>query len=134
MVLLERRDGHELYTNKGRAYEGIERAKFIDEDRQEVFSDALDFEEWCIGEIDHRMDMGFNLFEFKDVVEQMCETYVDIQTKCCSEIAIVNTSDYTCELEEEYVTKIHDDDVMTYVIAVVDRETDNDETNEEEED
>lgn len=134
VVLLERRDGQELHTNKGRAYEGIERAKFIDENRQEVFSDALDFEEWCVGEIDHRMNMGFNLFEFKDMLEQMCETYVDIQTKCRSDIAIVNTSDYTCELEEEYVTRLHDGDVTTYMIAVVDHETDEDETNEEEED
>lgn len=41
VVLLSRRDGHALYTNNGRVYEGIERAKFIDEDRYEVFESEL---------------------------------------------------------------------------------------------
>lgn len=134
VVLLSRRDGHALYTNKGRAYKGIERAKFIDEDRCEVFEDELDFEEWCVGEIDHRMDMGFNLFEFRDMIDQMCDTYEDIRTRCSDEIAIVDIRDYSCETTDKYVTEIHDEDVTTYMIAVVDYETDEDEANEEEED
>lgn len=134
VVLLSRRDGHALYTNNGRAYEGIERAKFIDEDKYEVFDSELDFEEWCVGEIDHRMDMGFNLFEFRDMINQMCDTYEDIRTRHRSEIAIVDTRDYSCETTDKYVTEIHDEDVTTYMIAVVDHETDEDEIEEEDED
>lgn len=134
VVLLSRRDGHALYTNKGRAYEGIERAKFIDDDKYEVFDSELDFEEWCVGELDHRMDMGFNLFEFREMIDQMCDTYEDIRTRFRSEIAIVDIKDYSCETTDKYVTEIHDGDVTTYMIAVVDYETDEDKTNEEEED
>ena len=122
VVLLSRRDGHALYTNRGRAYEGIEMAKFIDENRNEVFDSEVDFEEWCIGEVEHRMNMGFNLFEFRDVIDQMCETYEDIRTRCSDEIAVVDTRDYTCETIDKYVTEIHDEDVTTYVIAVIDIE------------
>ena len=122
VVLLSRRDGHALYTNRGRAYEGIERAKFIDENRCEVFDSELDFEEWCVGEIEHRMNMGINLFEFRDMIDQMCDTYDDINGRCRDEIAIVDTRDYTCETVEKYVTEIHDEDVTTYVIAVIDYE------------
>lgn len=134
VVLLSKRDGQALYTNRGRAYEGIERAKFIDEDRYEVFDSELDFEEWCIGEIDHRMDMGFNLFEFRDMINQMCDTYEDIRTRCSDEIAVVDTRDYSCETTDKYVTIIHDEDVTTYEIAVVDYESDDDDVSEEEED
>lgn len=133
VVLLSRRDGHALYTNRGRAYEGIERAKFINGDSHEVFDSELDFEEWCVGEIDHRMDMGFNLFEFRDMIDQMCDTYEDIRTRHRDEIAIVDTRDYSCETTDKYVTVIHDEDVTTYEIAVVDYETDEDETDDEEE-
>ena len=132
VVLLTKRDGHQFWEKRGRAYEGIERAKFIDEDRYDVFSSELDFEEWCVGEIEHRMNMGFDLFEFKDMIEQMCDTYEDIRTRWRDEIAIVDTRDYTCETTEEYVTKIHDNDVTTYAIAVIDG--DSEEETEEEED
>ena len=124
VVLLSRRDGHALYTNNGRAYEGIEREKFIDEDRQEVFDSELDFEEWCVEEIEHRMNMGFNLFDFRDMIDQMCDTYDDINGRWRDEIAIVDTKDYTCETIERYATELHDDDVTTYVIAVVENELD----------
>lgn len=126
VVLLSRRDGHALYTNKGRAYEGIERAKFIDEDRYEVFDSELDFEEWCVGEIDHQMDMGFDLFDLRDKIDQMCNTYEDIRTRYRDEITIVDIRDYSCETTDKYVTEIHDDDVTKYMIAVVDYETDED--------
>lgn len=132
VVLLSRREGHALFTNKGRVYEGIERAKFIDEDRYEVFESELDFEEWCVGEIDHRMNMGFNLFEFRDMIDQMCDTYYEIHTKGLNEIAIVDIKDYSCETTDKYVCAIHDEDVTQYKIAVVDHEKDEDETNEEE--
>jgi hypothetical protein len=42
-------------------------------------------------------------------------------------------NDYSCYIEDEYVTRLHDDDVTTYMIAVVDYETDEDEVNEEDE-
>ena len=119
VVLLSKRDGHALYTNRGRAYEGIEREKFIDENRYEVFESELDFEEWCVGEIEHIMNMGFDLFGLRDAIDQMCDTYNDINGRCRDEIAIVDTRDYTCETTDKYVTEIHDDDVTTYVIAVI---------------
>ena len=132
VVLLSRRDWHTLYTNEGRAYEGIERAKFINEDIHEVFDSELDFEEWCVIELDHRMNMGFNLFEFRDMVDQMCDTYEDIRTRFRSEIAIVDIRDYSCDTTDKYVTEIHDNDVTSYMIAVVDYETDEGEVKEEE--
>ena len=132
VVFLSRRDGHQLWTNEGRAYNGIELAIFIDEDRYEVFESELDFKEWCCEEIEWQMRDGFNLFDLKDKISQMCDTYDEIRTKGCNEIAIVNTKDYSCEISDMYVTSIHDDDVTTYMIAVVDHETDEDETNKEE--
>ena len=131
VVLLSRRDGHALYTNNGRAYESIERAKLIDEERYEVFESELDFEEWCCKEIEWHMNSGFNLFDLRDKINQMCETYEEIRTRGCYEIAIVDIKDYSCETSDKYVCSIHDDDVTTYMIAVVDHETDEDETNEE---
>ena len=131
VVLLSRRDGYALYTNNGRAYEGIESAKFIDKDRYEVFENELDFEEWCCEEIDSQIKGGFNLFDLRDKINQMCDTYEDIRTMFSSKIAIVNTKDYSCETSDKYVCSIHDDDVTAYMIAVVDHETDEDETNEE---
>lgn len=124
VVLLSRRDGHQLWTNKGRAYEGIESAKFIDEDRYEVFESELDFEEWCCEEIDSQMRGGFNLFDLKDKINQMCDTYDDIRTKGRDEIAIVDIKDYTCDTTDKYVCFIYDGDVTRYMIAVIDHETD----------
>lgn len=134
VVLLSRRDGYALYTNNGRAYEGIERAKFIDEDREEVFESELDFEEWCCKEIDWQMNGGFNLFDLRDKIDKMCDTYDEIRTRGRDEIAIVDIKDYSCETTDKYVCVIHDEDVTHYEIAVVDYETDEDETNEEDED
>jgi hypothetical protein len=99
-----------------------------------VFDSALDFEEWCVGEVEYQMNMGFNLFDLRDKIDQMCDTYEDIRTRCSDEIAIVDTWDYSCETTDKYVTEIHDGDVTKYMIAVVDHETDEDETNEEDED
>ena len=131
VVLLSKGDGHHLWTNKGRAYEGIERAKLIDEERYKAFESVLDFEEWCCKEIEWQMNSGFNLFDLRNKIDQMCDTYDEICTKGRNEIAIVNTKDYSCETTDKYVCAIHDDDVTTYMIAVVDHETDEDETNEE---
>lgn len=132
VVFLSRRDGHQLWTNNGRAYNGIESSIFIDEDRYEVFESDLEFEEWCCKEIEWQMRDGFNLFDLKDKISQMCDTYDEISTKGRNEIAIVNTKDYSCKISDMYVTSIHDDDdAATYMIAVVDHETDDDETNEE---
>lgn len=133
VVFLSRRDGHQLWTNEGRAYNGIELEMFIDEDRYEVFESELDFKEWCCEEIEWQMNGGFNLFDLRDKIDQMCETYEEIRTKGSYEIAIVDIKDYTCETTDKYVCAIHDDDdVTTYMIAVVDHETDEDETNKEE--
>lgn len=131
VVLLSRRDGRALYTNNGRAYDGIESAKFIDEERYEVFESELDFEEWCCKEIEWHMNSGFNLFDLRDKIDQMCDTYDEIRIIGRDEIAIVDIKDYSCETTDKYVTSVHDDDVTTYIIAVVDHETDADETNEE---
>lgn len=132
VVLLSKRNGHHLWTNKGRAYEGIERANLIDENRYKAFENEFDFEEWCYEEIEQQMNGGFNLFDFRDKILQMCDTYDEIRTKCIHEIAIVDINDYSCETTDKYVTNAHDGDVTAYMIAVVDYETDKDEANEEE--
>ena len=131
VVLLSRRDGHHFWKCHGRAFDGIERAKLIDEERYKAFESELDFEEWCCKEIEWQMNSGFNLFDLRNKIDQMCDTYDEICTKGSYEIAIVDIKDYTCETTDKYVCAIHDDDVTTYMIAVVDHETDEDETNEE---
>ena len=132
VVLLSKRNGHHLWTNKGRAYEGIEMANLIDENRYKAFENEIDFEEWCCSEIEWHINSGFNLFDLRDKIDQLCETYDEIRTKGRNEISIVDIKDYSCEISDMYVTSIHDDDVTTYMIAVVDHETDEDETNKEE--
>ena len=129
VVLLSKRNEHHLWTNKGRAYEGIERANLIDENRYKAFENELDFEEWCCEEIEQQMNGGFDLFDFRDKILQMCDTYEEIRTKGRNEISIVDIKDYSCETTDKYVTSVHDDDVTAYMIAVVDYETDEDKTN-----
>lgn len=134
VVLLTKRDGHQFWTNKGRAYEGIDREKFINDSRYEIFTDEERFEDWCCDEIDSIMQGGFNLFDLKNTLHIMCHTYDEIYSRCSNEIILVDKVDYTCEAVEKEATEIHDEDVTTYAIAVVDHKTDEDETNEEEED
>ena len=131
VVLLSRRIGHHFWTNNGSAYEGIESARCIDKDRYKAFESTLDFGEWCRKEIEWQMNSDFNLFCMRDKIDQMCDTYNKICEKGRDEIAIVDIEDYTCETTDKYVCAIHDDDVTTYMIAVVDHETDEDEANEE---
>ena len=131
VVLLSKRNGHHLWTNKGRAYEGIEMANLIDENRYKAFENEIDFEEWCCSEIEWHINSGFNLFDLRDKIDQLCETYDEIRTKGRNEISIVDIKDYSCETTDKYVTNAHDGDVTAYMIAVVDHETDEDENNEE---
>lgn len=122
VVLLSKRDGHQLWSNKGRAYEGIDRSEFINDSIYEVFTDEGEFEDWCCDEIDSIMQGGFNLFDMKDAIEQMCDTYDEICRKNNSEMVLVDKSDYTCEVVDKETTKIHDNDITTYAIAVIEKE------------
>lgn len=132
VVLLSRRDGHHFWKCSGRAFDGIEREHYVDEEHYEIFKDEYDFEYWASQKISSKIGMGDNIFDLRNALTTMCKTYKEISDMCGGQIAIVDKSDYTCEIENEYVTKIHDDDVTTYMIAVVDHEKDEDETNEEE--
>ena len=133
VVLLSRRDGHALYTNKGRTYEGIDRAKHINEEEYKVFKKALDFESWAKEDIEEMLKIGEDIFSIQADVNIMCEVYEAINNMSKNDIALVGY-DYSYYIESEFATIIHDDDVTTYMIAVVDYETDEDETNEEDED
>ena len=75
-----------------------------------------------------------NIFDLRDAINEMCGTYNEIANRCGGDITIVDKKDFTCERVSEYVTIIHDDDVTTYMLAVVDHETDEDEIEEEDED
>ena len=131
VVLLSKRDGHQLWTNNGRTYEGIEKAKYIDEEEYKVFKKALDFESWAKEDIEEMLRIGEGIFYIQDTLDRMCEVNKAIDDMSEGSIALVGY-DYSYYIEDEYVTRLHDDDVTTYMIAVVDRETDEDETNEEE--
>lgn len=135
VVLLTKRDGHQFWSNNGRQYEALERAKFIDEETEDVYtcSQCYDFESWAKGVIEDMLGEGCDLVDIREVSNTMCDTYDEIYRMVGGEVAIVNRMDYTCRVEDYYATTIHDDDVTTYAIAVVDHETDAD-INEEEED
>lgn len=122
VVCLSRRDGHQLWSNNGRAFEGLRRDRFFDESQYEMFTDEGRFEDWCCDEVDNIMQGGFNLFDMKGTLEQMCETYDEIWKMNSSEMALVDKSDYTCEIVDKFVTEIHDDDVTSYAIAVIEKE------------
>lgn len=124
VVLISKRDGHQFWKNNGRAYGGIQRASFINESKYEIFTDEGDFEEWCCQEVEYQMQCGFNLFDMKDTLETMCDTYDEIYGRCSDEMIVVDISDYTCESVEKVVTEIHDNDVTMYAIAVVDNDID----------
>lgn len=134
VVLLTRRDGHQFWVNHGRQYEPLERAKYLNEDEDIVFTDEGEFESWCVGEIDHYLDGGLNLYDFRRMLDTMVETYEEIMQRRQDEVVIVDRRDFTAVSLHKYVTRIHDDDVTTYMLAVVDHETDEDEIEEEDED
>lgn len=134
VVLLTKRDGHQLWFNGGRQYEALERAKFIDENEEEMFTSVESFESWATSEIESMIGMGDNIYDIKNASAnfvEICDAIYDMNEE--SEICIVSKCNYGYEIESRYVTRIHED-VTTYAIAVVDRETDEDEVNEEEED
>lgn len=133
VVLLSRRDGHQLWTNNGRAYEGIEKAKYINEEEYKVFKKALDFESWAKEDIEEMLKIGEDVFSIRDTLDSICEIYEEINDMSEDSIALVGY-DYSYYIEDEYVATLHDDDVTTYMIAVVDYETDEDEVKEEDED
>lgn len=132
VVLLSRRDGHQFWVNHGRQYEPLERAKYLDEDV--VFTDEGEFESWCVGEIDHYMNGGISLYNLRDIVDNMVSTYEEIVQRREDEIILVDTLDYSCVSRHKYLTRIHDDGVTTYMLAVVDHETDEDVISDEDED
>ena len=134
VVLLSRRDGHQFWVNHGRQYEPLERAKYLDEDEDIVFTDEGEFESWCVGEIDHYMDGGVNLCDLRDMLDTMVDTYEEIVQRREDEVVVVDKRDFAAVSLHKYVTRIHDDDVTTYMLAVVDHETDEDEIEEDEED
>lgn len=134
VVLLTKRDGHQLWFNSGRQYEALERAKFIDENDEIVFENGGSFEDWAQDEIRQMVEQHCSLVDLKAALIEMCATSFAIYESDATEVAVVNTLNYTCDITPKYTTDIHDNDVTTYAIAVVDHETDEEETKEEEED
>lgn len=134
VVLLSRRDGHQFWVNHGRQYEPLERADYIDEESYIAFIDEDNFEYWALDELKSKLEMEDNLFDIRSAINEMCCTYNEIVNRYGGEITIVDKKEFTCERVSNYVTRIHDDDVTTYMLAVVDHETDEDEIEEEDED
>ena len=134
VALLSRRDGHQFWVNNGRQYEPLERAKYFDEDEDVAFTDEGEFESWCVGEIDHYLDGGLNLYDLRNILDTMIEAYEEIMQRGEDEIVRVDRRDYEAKSLHKYLTYIHDNDVTTYMLAVVDHETDEDEIEEEDED
>lgn len=134
VVLLTKRDGHQFWTNNGRQYEPLERADYIDEESYIAFIDEDNFEYWALDELKAKLDMEDNLFDIRSAINEMCGTYNEIANRYGGEITIVDKKDFTCERVSEFVTLIHDYDVTTYMVAVVDHETDEDEREKDDED
>ena len=134
VVLLTKRDGHQFWTNNGRQYEPLERVDYIDEESYIAFIDEDNFEYWALDELKAKLEMEDNLFDLRSAINEMCSTYNEIANRCGGEITIVDKKEFTCERVSEFVTRIHDDDVTTYMLAVVDHETDEDERKEDDED
>ena len=134
VVLLTKRDGYQFWTNNGRQYEPLERVDYIDEESYIAFIDEDNFEYWALDELKAKLEMEDNLFDLRSAIEEMCGTYNEIANRYGGEIIIVDKKDFTCERVSEFVTRIHDDDVTTYMLAVVDHETDEDEREEDDED
>lgn len=126
VVLLTKRDGHQFWSNNGRQYEPLERAKFIDENDEIVFENGGSFEDWAQDEIRQMVEQHCSLVDLKAALIEMCATSFAIYESDATEVAVVNTLNYTCDITPKYTTDIHDDDVTTYMIAVVDHETDED--------
>lgn len=132
VVLLTKRDGHQFWTNNGRQYEPLEQADYIYEESYIAFIDEDNFEYWALDELKAKLDMEDNLFDIRSAINEMCGTYNEIANRCSGEIIIVDKKEFTCKRVSEFVTRIHDDDVTTYMLAVVDHETDEDEREEDE--
>ena len=126
VMLLSRRDGYQFWSNNGRQYEPLERAKFIDENDEIVFENGGSFEDWAQDEIRQMVEQHCSLVDLKAALIEMCATSFAIYESDATEVAVVNTLNYTCDITPKYATDIHDDDVTTYMIAVVDHETDED--------
>lgn len=130
VILLTKRDGHLLWVNNGRAYEGIDRAKFIDENKVEMFSNIDSFESWAMSEVESMVEMGDHLQDLRNACIGLCNISDDIYEMRDHEMCIVTKSNYDYEIVDRYVTRLHDDDVTTYAIAVIDGDSE-EETEEE---
>lgn len=120
VVLVTKRDGHLLWVNNGRAYEELDKAKFIDENEDEVFTNGDSFESWAITEIESMVGMGDNIYDIRNASVGLCNILDEVYEMCNYEMCIVNKSNYDYEIVDRYVTKLHDHDVTTYAIAVID--------------
>ena len=134
VVLLSKRDGHLLWTNNGKQYESLKREDYIGDEYDAYNSYQYDsFESWAKGEIENMLGEGCDLIDIKRASEALQEAYEAIVEMSDYNILIINRGNYGFDIAHQDVTEIHDDDVTTYMIAVVDYETDEDETNEEDE-
>ena len=122
VVLITKKDGWQFWINEGKMWSGIPRDKFFDESKYEMFTNENDFEDWCCDAIESEMMGGFNLCDLRDIVCTMNDTYDEIWRMRDVEMALVDKSDYTCEIVDREVAEIHDGDVTTLAIAVIEKE------------
>ena len=134
VVLLSRRDGHQFWTNNGRQYEPLFTAHYIDDETEVAFELVKNFYAWAHDDIEAMVEQMCSLRDLKSALVNMCAIYDEMLEMGEDEIAVIDTLNYTCDIRKTNVTRIHDDDVTTYLLAVVDHETDEDEIEAEDED
>lgn len=120
VVLLTKRDGHQFWVNNGRTYQAFDRARFIDENEEEFFSNIESFESWAREEIRSTIGVGGNIYDIRDACIGLCNIADEIYEMRDDEMCIVYKSTYDYKVVDRYVTEIHDNDVTTYAIAVID--------------
>lgn len=119
-VILQKRDGHDFWFGENTAFSALKSEDFRDENNTIVHAslESLNDREWLKSEIETLLDMEMDLSFLKQMLTNLCETEEKIKNMRKGQIAIMSTSTYLCDIIDEYVMKIHDDDVTTYTIGV----------------
>lgn len=118
-ILIAKKNGWNFWVNKGRVFEGIDRAYFIDENNEEMFTNVNSFESWAKEEIESMLRMGDNIYDIRNACIGLCNISDDIYKMHKHKICIVAKSTYDYDIVDRYTTQLHDNDVTTYAIAVI---------------
>jgi hypothetical protein len=129
VVLLCKKPGG-MFVNTGRATKGIDTYNLIDTTDVHVFTSPEEFEKAALADIKARIEEGTDLSVIAKLSETMSDTYnefVEYDSDTNSTIVTVNRFTWGNEMfYERYVTAATSITGNEYRIAVVDKETDND--------